>query len=136
MCAEKRSRGPEMCIADEMRAAIIDLAGPKDWIDTRQRWLERAARRAGISFRAAKALYYGETPDPRSSVVEKIRAALKQHKEKVGERARGEYAIVKKHAGHLLDAHSHRPHPDRADVAALRARASLDRIKNSSMDRE
>lgn len=60
----------------EMRTAIADLGGPRGDGDTRERVIERAARRAGISFRTAKSLFYGETSNPRASVVERVRAAL------------------------------------------------------------
>ena len=68
-------------LIDEMREAIRELAGPRSFTDTRESWLNRAARRAGISFRQAKAFHYGETMNPRSQDVEKVRAAVqsKQH---------------------------------------------------------
>lgn len=44
------------------------IAGPLLAGDTRESWLARAARRAGITFRQCKALYYGETSDPKVSV--------------------------------------------------------------------
>jgi hypothetical protein len=62
-------------VAIEMRSAIIELAGERAVFDSRARWLERAARKAGISPRMAKALFYCEVSDPKSSVVEQIRAA-------------------------------------------------------------
>lgn len=64
-------------IADEMHDAIVKLAGDREVYDSRERWLQRAARRAGISFRTAKALFYREVPDPRASVIEKIRTAVR-----------------------------------------------------------
>lgn len=47
-----------------VREFVIAVAGPRDFIDTRETWLRRAARRAGISFRQVKALWYGEITDP------------------------------------------------------------------------
>lgn len=44
------------------------IAGPMAANDTRESWLARAARRSGITFRQCKALYYGETKDPKASV--------------------------------------------------------------------
>lgn len=67
-------------VAIEMRDAIIELAGNRAIFDSRALWLERAARAAGISARTAKALFYCESADPKSSVVEKIRAARAKKK--------------------------------------------------------
>lgn len=47
---------------------IEAIAGPLLASDTRESWLARAARQAGISFRQCKALYYGEAIDPKLSV--------------------------------------------------------------------
>ena len=66
-------------LADEMHDAIVKLAGDREVFDSRERWLERAARRAGISFRTAKSLFYREGADPRASVIEKIRTAVRGH---------------------------------------------------------
>ena len=64
-------------LIDEMRDAIRELAGPRSFTDTRESWLNRAARRAGISFRQAKAFHYGEAANPRVQDVEKVRAAIR-----------------------------------------------------------
>lgn len=47
-----------------VRELVAAVAGPREWSDTRESWINRAARRAGISFRQAKALFYGEITDP------------------------------------------------------------------------
>lgn len=39
---------------------LCELAGPRGWHDTRESWLARGARRAGITLRRAKALFYAE----------------------------------------------------------------------------
>lgn len=62
-------------LAVEMRRAIAAIAGPRGFGETRERWLERAARRAQISYRQARSLFYLETRDPRGSVVEAVRRA-------------------------------------------------------------
>jgi hypothetical protein len=67
-------------IAAEMREGIATLAGDRAWAETRQRWIERAARAAGISYRAAKAMFYGEDHDPSSATVERVRRAVAQRK--------------------------------------------------------
>jgi hypothetical protein len=43
---------------------IAAVAGPFTWSDNRKSWLARAARRAGISYRQTRGLWYGETTDP------------------------------------------------------------------------
>ena len=77
--AEKPSGGPGVRVvsqvAIEMRNAIVELAGNRAIFDSRSRWLARAASKAGISARMAKALFYCEVADPKSSIVEQIRAA-------------------------------------------------------------
>lgn len=76
MSVEKSSEGNIVsALALEMRRSITALAGPRGWSETRERWIERAARRAGITYRQAKSLFYGECPDPRASVVERVRDA-------------------------------------------------------------
>lgn len=67
-------------LAIEMRQAIVTLAGERSWTETRQRWLERAARRAGITYRSARALFYCEPHQPRAAVVDQVRAAVSQQK--------------------------------------------------------
>lgn len=62
-------------LAAEMKEHLAGLAGPFADSDTRESWLARAARRAGISYRQAKAIFYGETRDPRASIVEQLRRA-------------------------------------------------------------
>ncbi len=56
--SEKSFKGPSV------REIVAAVAGPREFSDTRETWLRRAARRAGISFRQAKALWYGEITDP------------------------------------------------------------------------
>lgn len=47
-----------------LRELVASVAGPRSWTDTRESWLARAARKAGISYRQCKALFYGEISDP------------------------------------------------------------------------
>ena len=65
-------------VSIEMRESIISLAGERGWCDTRQQWLEVAARKAGISYRSAKSLFYAEMPDPKASIVMRVRAAIEK----------------------------------------------------------
>jgi len=54
------------------------IAGPLQPGDTRESWLSRAARRSKISFRQAKALWYGECHDPKYSVALSVRSAAER----------------------------------------------------------
>ena len=74
-----------MHCADEMRNAIVTLAGERRWHDTRESWLAGAARKAGISYRQAKAFFYGEARNPSVATVERVRAALKHQPVGTGE---------------------------------------------------
>lgn len=68
---------PENLSGDaSVRELVASVAGPRSWSDTRESWLARAARRAGISYRQAKALWYGEITDPfhRSATLMRIAA--------------------------------------------------------------
>lgn len=84
-------------VAIEMRNAIVELAGNRAVFDSRSRWLARAASKAGISARMAKALFYCEVADPKSSVVEQIRAARarKQQDDALHNAATETYADLK-----------------------------------------
>jgi hypothetical protein len=42
------------------RELVAAVAGPRAWSDTRQSWLNRAAKRAGLSYRTIRAVFYGE----------------------------------------------------------------------------
>lgn len=76
---EKPSKGRIVTeIAIEMRKAIISLAGERGWNETRERWLERAATKAGVSYRTAKSIFYSELRDPRTSVVTLVRHAIER----------------------------------------------------------
>lgn len=83
----KRASEP-MSIAAEMHQSIRTLAGPRGNHDTRETMLARAAWRAGISSRQARSLYYQESKDPKSSVVERVRAAIARANQKAEADAR------------------------------------------------
>lgn len=72
MKPEKRSGGIVM------RELVAAVAGQRQWSDTRENWLNRAARRAGISFRQTKALFYGEITDPNHRSARLMRDAAEQ----------------------------------------------------------
>jgi hypothetical protein len=75
--SEKLSSGVRAVsdLAIELREAIIELAGNRALFDTRDRWLDRAARAAGISRRMAKTFFYGEKCNPSAEVVAAVRSA-------------------------------------------------------------
>jgi hypothetical protein len=61
---------------------IATIAGPLLQNETRESWLARAARKAGITFRQCKGLFYGEIDDPKVSVAWGVlSAAAKARKE-------------------------------------------------------
>lgn len=80
---------PELAI--EMRNSIAFIAGERSWGMTRQRWLERAAKQAGISYRSARALFYLEYT-PRADLVERVREAARRRRNDTLRDARNEYA--------------------------------------------
>lgn len=106
----------------DMRDVVAIVAGPRGWGDTRQSWLARAARRAGVTYRQAKALFYGEITDPKHLAARRmIEEAQRRREEKA---ARNEYAELRDRIARLeallvqTDADFHSPH-----VAGLREQA-------------
>lgn len=91
-----------------VRELVIAVAGPRECLD-RATWLRRAARRAGITFRQAKALFYGEITDPFHRSARKMRDAAEQRA--------GSLAGTFEHAARALE----KIDPDfhRGDIAAL-----------------
>src|SRR5258706_4890897 len=66
-----------------VRELVAVVAGPRSWSDTRESWLNRAARRAGISFRQTKALFYGEITDATHRSARLMRDAAADHYEQI-----------------------------------------------------
>ena len=62
-----------------MRELVASVAGPRSWGDTRESWLARAARRAGISPRQAKSLFYAEITDPNHRSARLMRDAAQRY---------------------------------------------------------
>lgn len=87
-------RSSRMPIAIEMRDAINALAGERAWNETRERWLERAARRGNVSYRQAKSLFYGEG-NPRAETVERVRAAVRNRRKENLREAINAYSALK-----------------------------------------
>ena len=68
-----------------VRNLVALVAGPRDWSDNRKSWLSRAARRAGISFRQTKSLWYGEITDHTHRSARLMRDAAAAHYEQLAE---------------------------------------------------
>lgn len=62
-----------------LRELVAKVAGPREWSDTRETWLARAARKAGISYRQCKALFYGEIADPNHKSARLMRDAAEEY---------------------------------------------------------
>lgn len=128
MKTESRDVKPEKSDGFKMdtiwREEITVIAGPYSPSDTRESWLSRAARRAGVSVRTAKSLFYGETIDPRDSVAQRVRGAAAQARKSAIEQARQYEHIAASLAHKDEDFHG-------ADIVALidtaRALRGLDR---------
>ncbi len=108
-----------------VRALIESVAGPRTWSDTRQSWLNRAARRSGLTYRTIKGIWYGEITDEGHSAVRILRrVAADTSPEILAQRlealARGMVAA---------DADFYRP-DIRALIDAVRALRNLDRPGN------
>lgn len=73
---EKSSGQPEISLATAMRDSLVRLSGPRKWSDTRESWLARGARRAGITVRQAKTLFYMETQNPCGALVYQVQQAV------------------------------------------------------------
>ena len=67
-------------LTEQLREAIIELAGNRALFDSSERWLSRAAHKGGISVRTAKSLFYREKSDVRASVAASVFAALDQQR--------------------------------------------------------
>ncbi|WP_316205770.1 hypothetical protein [Bradyrhizobium sp. SZCCHNS1012] len=61
-----------------MRTLIVAAAGPRLDTDTRETWLRRAADLVGVSFRQARAVYYGEVSGPNCEAVRKFEEAAER----------------------------------------------------------
>lgn len=72
---EKKDRSGVVYRTLNWQEYIGEVAGPMQSGDTRESWLARAARRSRLSYRQIKALYYGQTKDPKTSVALSILSA-------------------------------------------------------------
>ena len=58
-----------------MREEIAVLAGPRNWGDTRESWLSRAADQCEVPYRMLKSFFYGEINDDKHWAAINIRRA-------------------------------------------------------------
>ncbi len=108
-----------------MRRLVEAVAGPRTWSDTRQSWLNRAARRSGLSYRTIKGIWYGEITDESHAAIRILRRTAEDTSpeilaQRLEALARGMVAA---------DADFYRPDV-RALIDAVRALRGLDRTGN------
>lgn len=70
-----------------MRELVLAAVGPKRDFETRERWIERAARKAGITYRAAKAVFYREITDPEHRAIRRLAEAARLRQKERAARA-------------------------------------------------
>lgn len=58
-----------------LRDLVSAVAGPRLDTDTRQSWLRRAARQAGVTYSQARKLFYGDIADPYHRTATRFREA-------------------------------------------------------------
>lgn len=85
--SEKSDGNRKMPRVLDWQTEIELIAGPMLASDTRESWLARAARRASITYRQCKALYYGETSDPKHSVASGVIEAAELARKEASELA-------------------------------------------------
>jgi len=111
-----------------MRKEIAFLAGPKEWGDTRESWLDRVTEKVPtVTFRTVKALWYGEITDNDHWAARDIRRAaeLLQAKRQAAELAAQFETIAK--GLDVTDSAFHQP-----EIAALLGMARKLRGENSA----
>jgi hypothetical protein len=84
---EKSDRNGVVYRTLDWQEIVSEVAGPMQASDTRESWLSRAARRSRVSFRQIKALYYGQTKDPRTSVALGVLGAAEKARREASEQA-------------------------------------------------
>jgi hypothetical protein len=66
---------PKFSSGASLRELVATVAGQREWTDTRESWLARAARQAGVSFRQIRSIWYGELTNPNAPSARKLRDA-------------------------------------------------------------
>jgi len=116
--AEKAS-GKMSIIEVNWQNEIGAIAGPYD--GNRKGWLSRAARRANVTYRTVKSLYYGESTNPRHSVATSILSAAEKARIEEAQRDASHLSQIyyrRAEALAAIDADFHRPEIDALVEAA------------------
>lgn len=56
-----------------VRELVEIVAGPREWSDTRESWLSRAAKRSKLSYRTVRSIWYGTITDERHPAIRLLR---------------------------------------------------------------
>ena len=57
------------------RELVAEVAGPRSWTDTRETWLDRAAERAGITYRTIRSIWHGDIKKENHYAIQLLRLA-------------------------------------------------------------
>jgi hypothetical protein len=126
MSTDKSSKEGKMQSSISPRDALSRLVQPRAF-DTRERWLEAVARKAGISYRAAKGIFYGEIKDPEHRAFRRVTDTIKR-----AERAGAEHdALVHDSAAILARAHRLQAELDRVSQELAEIRSAL--VRNGAL---
>ena len=106
-----------------MRDLVAAVAGPREW-GGRDRWFDKAARIAGLSYRQVRGVYYGEITDPENIAIRKLKEAAGKHE---AQRLAEQFEHLAASLAHR-DADFHSPDID-ALVGAARALRGFDRTR-------
>lgn len=74
-----KSDGKRMSTTDWVQE-VSWVCGPRLPRDTRESWLSRGAKRAGVTYRQLKALFHRETKDPKFSVGQRVLSTAEQRR--------------------------------------------------------
>ena len=80
--------------SSEMRETIEIVAGPRGFNDTRESRLARAARRAKVSYRTARALWYGEITDPEHKAARRMTETARRYGAIEAKELAGKFEII------------------------------------------
>lgn len=115
----EKASGKMSIVEVNWQSEIGVIAGPYD--GNRKGWLSRAARRANVTYRTVKALYYGESKNPRHSIAASILGAAEQARIEEAKRDGAELARIYQSTADALrqiDADFHRDQIDALVEAA------------------
>ncbi len=68
------------------RELVASVAGPFEYSDNRKSWLNRAARRSGLSYRTIKSVWYGEITDESHHSIRLLKHAANERTEVLARR--------------------------------------------------